>query len=330
MVNFDNISDKENLNMMKAKIKIIDLGTATQLTADKNYMTNTAIGTLNNMAPTILKKYNSNDDINKGYDEKCDIWSIGTVCYELLFGKSVFKPNSPKDLEAKINKGIYTLPNTVSKEVVSFLNCMLQYDSKKRLNTEQLLKHPFLTKNVRYFEKINTISNINRSKTISLQERKNLKMNPILEEDVDKSNKIKMINKFNSVEYNNKNISFNYNNNINKEYHKANSSKQIYHNNYNNKFVSFYGQNMLPNGPPPNMNSMPQIGKEVGKSMPLIRTPEQQVINPSFGVGIPNSYSTYFTSQNNMRSKSDKNINYNNYDNNLNGERKDENNCCIQ
>ena len=143
MVSFDNNSDKENLDMMKAKIKIIDLGTATQLTADKNYMTNTAIGTLNNMAPTIIKNYNSNDDIDKGYDEKCDIWSIGTVCYELLFGKSVFKANSPKDLEAKINKGIYTLPNTVSKEVVSFLNCMLQYDSKKRLNTEQLLKQPF-------------------------------------------------------------------------------------------------------------------------------------------------------------------------------------------
>ena len=34
MVNFDNISDKENLNMMKAKIKIIDLGFAVQLTAD--------------------------------------------------------------------------------------------------------------------------------------------------------------------------------------------------------------------------------------------------------------------------------------------------------
>ena len=244
--------------------------------------------------------------------------------YELLIGNSVFKGNSPEDLEEEINKGIYTLPNTVSKEVISFLNGMLQYDSKKRLNTEQLLKHPFLTKEIRYFEKINSVPNINKSKTISHQERKNVKMTPIPEENLDKSTKAKIINKFNSVEFNNKNISYNNNNNINKEYHKANSSKQVYNNNYNNKLVSFYGQNMSPNNPPSNMNSIPPIG------MSPIGTPQQQAINPSFGVGIPYPYSTNFTSQNNMRSKSDKNLNYNNHGNNLTEEGKSEDNCCIQ
>ena len=32
---------------------------------------------------------------------------------------------------------------------------MLQYDANLRLNSEELTKHPLLTKNVKYFEKMN-------------------------------------------------------------------------------------------------------------------------------------------------------------------------------
>ena len=59
-----------------------------------------------------------------------------------------------KDLENKVNKGDYYLPLTLSKEAVSFLNCMLQYDSEKRLSAAQLSEHNFLKKNVSEFKKI--------------------------------------------------------------------------------------------------------------------------------------------------------------------------------
>ena len=159
MINFDSDIDKENLNMMKSTIKIIDFGFATRLTAEKNDLTYSAVGSPINMDPIILAKFSKRKDVNLniGYDEKADIWSIGTVCYELLIGKSVFNAKTMNDLVDKVEKGSYAVPKSVSKEVVSFLNGMLQYDAKYRLNSEELLKHPFLTKNVHDFTKMNTV-----------------------------------------------------------------------------------------------------------------------------------------------------------------------------
>ena len=62
MVHFDTRADKENLNMMKATIKVIDFGASTKLLAEKNYEAYTAIGTIVNMAPTILNKFTPNGD----------------------------------------------------------------------------------------------------------------------------------------------------------------------------------------------------------------------------------------------------------------------------
>ena len=156
MVSFNSIYDKENLNMMNAKIKIIDFGFAIQLlNAD---LTFSAVGSPINMDPIILKKFlKSKANNNLGYDEKADIWSIGTVCYELLLGKTLFNAKNIKDLVDKVESGLYSIPKTFSKEVISFLTAMLQYEAKNRLSSKELLTHPFLTKNVRNFRKINSI-----------------------------------------------------------------------------------------------------------------------------------------------------------------------------
>ena len=79
-----------------------------------------------------------------GYDEKADIWSTGTVCYELLIGKAVFDAKTLNDLVDKVQKGSYLVPNYLSKEVISFLNGMLQYKSKYRLSSAELLTNIFL------------------------------------------------------------------------------------------------------------------------------------------------------------------------------------------
>ena len=84
------------------------------------------------------------------------------------------------------------MPNSVSKEAISFLNEMLQYDSKLRVDSKELLNHPFLIKNVRDFNKINIQQRVknkqqyNKSKIISSQERNNLEITPIPEESVEK------------------------------------------------------------------------------------------------------------------------------------------------
>ncbi len=172
MVNFDSDYDKELLNMMKAKIKIIDFGFATHL--EKKNLTFSAVGSPINMDPIILNKFSKRKGPNLGYDTKADIWSTGTICYELLIGKAVFNASTMNDLVDKVENGNYSIPKTVSQEVVSFLNGMLLYDSSCRLSAEQLLKHPFLTKNVNDFKRLNAIKVSKKEKNINIQKNNSI------------------------------------------------------------------------------------------------------------------------------------------------------------
>jgi len=169
LVTFDSEYDKNNINMMKATIKIIDFGFATHM-GNSNLCYST-VGSPINMDPNILIKMNQNKmGINKGqmlgYNQKADIWSLGTLCYEMLIGKSAFNSQSMQELVDKVQNGTYSIPTHLSKEVVSFLNAMLQFNSQKRLSCDELSRHAFLTKNVRDFEPIDLrkVSNkINRN-----------------------------------------------------------------------------------------------------------------------------------------------------------------------
>ena len=151
LTNFENIKDKENMNLLGAQVKIIDFGFATVLAG--NSLAFSTLGSPINMDPGILKKFVGRDD--KGYDEKVDIWSLGTLCYEMLIGKPTFEAKTMRELQEKIDKGEYTLPTSLSKEAVSFLNAMLQYDSSYRLTAEELSRHHFLTRDIKQFTRIN-------------------------------------------------------------------------------------------------------------------------------------------------------------------------------
>ena len=156
LVNFQNRKDYDDVNLLKAQIKIIDFGFASS--KDDPEWNKTAIGSPLNMDPLILKKFNSGRAETKDsyYDEKADIWSLGALCYQMLIGHSPFDAYNMQELAEKVEEGTYSVPTNLSREVVSFLNGMLQYDPKRRLNAEQLSKHAFLTKNYTQFQHINT------------------------------------------------------------------------------------------------------------------------------------------------------------------------------
>ena len=168
LVNFENELDKNNLNMLKAQIKLIDFGFATHMgSSNERFST---LGSPINMDPILLKKLTAKSGTSNliGYDEKADIWSLGTVCYELLIGQGVFNAENMVDLIRKVEYGSYHVPTNLSREVVSFLNGMLQYNSKLRLSAEELSRHHFLTKNVKDFKHMDLMKVCHRIDNIGL------------------------------------------------------------------------------------------------------------------------------------------------------------------
>ena len=150
LVCFNSEQDKNSLNMMKATAKITDFGFATILNTAKPLAT-TVLGTPTYMEPSLLNNMQQRTR-NQGYDQKVDIWSLGTLCYEMLVGRNPFSGYSLQDVYNKVKVGTYPLPTSLSREVVFFIEGMLQKEHNKRLGCKELLQHDFLTKNVRQFK----------------------------------------------------------------------------------------------------------------------------------------------------------------------------------
>ena len=71
-----------------------DLGIAQNTTIK---LAQTVIGTPETMAPEVF--------LNKPYNERADVWSLGCVCYELLSGRKPFQAPTQYMLQDSIKKG---------------------------------------------------------------------------------------------------------------------------------------------------------------------------------------------------------------------------------
>jgi len=109
LVNFKTEEDKNRLNLLSSEVKIIDFGLSKKL--GTNEVAHTLVGSPINMDPHILQKFNKPEKIQKleGYNEKADIWSLGTICYEMLTDQKLFNVDNIEELISKIEKGNYVL-----------------------------------------------------------------------------------------------------------------------------------------------------------------------------------------------------------------------------
>ena len=90
------------------------------------------------MAPEVLSR--------GVYNYKADIWSIGTILFEMIAGYSPFKQAQNKDQLKRQQKSALTLPPDVhmSRECISFINHCLTYNAYKRPSWEELRNHRFI------------------------------------------------------------------------------------------------------------------------------------------------------------------------------------------
>ena len=103
----------------------------------------TLCGTLDYLSPQVL------DAQQDGYDERTDMWSVGAVVFEMLYGYPPFETSEVRTTCECIRSGKIQYRNNDAVNVVlpphvgSFLAGLLSI-TDLRLTAEQALRHPFL------------------------------------------------------------------------------------------------------------------------------------------------------------------------------------------
>uniref|UniRef100_A0A6A7FWC7 Serine/threonine-protein kinase ULK3 n=3 Tax=Hirondellea gigas TaxID=1518452 RepID=A0A6A7FWC7_9CRUS len=119
------------------KLKIGDFGLA-QLMTESEFSSKVK-GSPLYMAPEILLK--------KQYDAKVDLWSVGVILYECLFGKAPYSSSTMEELihRIKTDKQIQIPHNTsISSKCRDLLVRCLERDPEKRIGFEEFFNHPFV------------------------------------------------------------------------------------------------------------------------------------------------------------------------------------------
>ena len=158
----------ENLFMHNKRIIIGDFGFAKKGAS----MALTKLGTPVTMAYELLNPYAK----EASYDSKADLWSIGVVFYELLFGQLPFNGDSIKDLVADIEKkanGFIKFPREVSDESKNLISQILITDPESRMSWKEFFHHPLFTKfsldlntkSQNFYKVIGNLDMVNKIKT---------------------------------------------------------------------------------------------------------------------------------------------------------------------
>ncbi|XP_021535309.1 ribosomal protein S6 kinase alpha-5 isoform X5 [Neomonachus schauinslandi] len=133
----------ENDNL---EIKVIDFGFA-RLKPPDNQPLKTPCFTLHYAAPELLN--------HNGYDESCDLWSLGVILYTMLSGQVPFQSHdksltctSAVEIMKKIKKGDFSFEGeawkNVSQEAKDLIQGLLTVDPNKRLKMSGLRYNEWL------------------------------------------------------------------------------------------------------------------------------------------------------------------------------------------
>jgi serine/threonine-protein kinase TTK/MPS1 len=164
-----------NFILVKNQIKLIDFGIASTLDpGGTSVIRDYQIGTINYMAPEALKNRaaesnyilppsysvpskSSNDENNQRqqsakktlirYNSKADIWSLGCILYNFVYGRPPF--DKYEDVLSKVQaitnpRHVINFPEINNTHLMNCMKLCLRYNPADRPTAEQLLNHEYL------------------------------------------------------------------------------------------------------------------------------------------------------------------------------------------
>eukprot|EP00466_Bigelowiella_natans_P009154 jgi/Bigna1/87664/estExt_fgenesh1_pg.C_220212 len=138
----------------ESPIKIIDFGMAKPVPPHEYHTM--VCGTPYYVAPEVLRKH--------GYNQSCDLWSMGVIMFLMLFGYPPFHSTRKKESSAnnteiyrKIKGGFHNMTRAgygpwfprnipVSAEAKELMASLMEMDTSKRITAEEALHHPWFKK----------------------------------------------------------------------------------------------------------------------------------------------------------------------------------------
>ncbi|KAJ5895098.1 hypothetical protein N7495_006789 [Penicillium taxi] len=123
-------------------LKIADFGFARSLPATS--LAETLCGSPLYMAPEILRY--------EKYDAKADLWSVGTVLYEMVVGRPPFRASNHVELLRKIEKGEDRIrfpdENPASEDIKKLIRGLLKRNPVERLNFPEFFSNNVITEQI--------------------------------------------------------------------------------------------------------------------------------------------------------------------------------------
>lgn len=149
----ENILFKYDSNNKKV-LKLVDFGFAKyskkQLETGEEYMSNTYCGSPIYMAPEVL--------IEGKYTSTADLWSIGIIMYELLYGHNPFNSlQSVQQLCQKIKAQQINFPQFYSEKCLNLIKSLLIVDPVERIEWAKFFNHEWFEE----FDNLQKINNLN-------------------------------------------------------------------------------------------------------------------------------------------------------------------------
>ena len=222
------------------KLKLCDFGWAKELTLENR---STFCGTMEYMAPEIVGSEN--------YDYSVDIWSLGILLYEMLFGHSPFNGKDTNNIILNIKSHELNYDDTnkkISNSCKDLIQKLLNMNPQKRLKIKDILEHPFIKKHSKKFlsnkqltnsinedkienqlnKKLNDTNNSsNKKEDVNLNGKKLIRSNTINKMFPNSSEQKFSLKLFSSKELLNKNIKGKESTNKIQKIHAHKSNKQL-------------------------------------------------------------------------------------------------------